>query len=240
MDINVKKVHQNSMLYLGILFIAVGLLLIASNVGWIPAGIHKVLLSWPMLLVVVGCCMSFRNGGWLVPVGLFFLIRQFGKVYPEYCPWCTDFVSNFWPVLLIIVGILLLFGRTWANKWGKHCQVRCREEISGEFSKKVVFGRGEYTVIETEFTGGKLEAVFSGIELDLRKAILPESDIYIDTNAVFSGIILQLPQNLIVDVIVDTTLGGINDNRKYTGNVDTSKRLIITGSITLSGIEIRN
>ncbi|MDR1886348.1 MAG: cell wall-active antibiotics response protein, partial [Prevotellaceae bacterium] len=79
-----------------------------------------------------------------------------------------------------------------------------------------------------------------GIELDLRKAYLPEGDTLLNIEAIFGGISLFVPDNWLLDVQVESILGGIDDSRRITDVIDTSRRLIIKGSVVFGGVEIRN
>jgi predicted membrane protein len=85
-----------------------------------------------------------------------------------------------------------------------------------------------------------LKAVFGGIELDLRKAYLPEGDTYLNIEAVFGGISLFVPDNWLLEERVESVCGGVDDSRHFRTQTDTSRKLIINGSVVFSGIEIMN
>ena len=60
------------------------------------------------------------------------------------------------------------------------------------------------------FRGATLTAVFGGIELDLRDALITE-DITITTTSIFGGIDINVPPNVRVDVSSTPIFGGVSD-----------------------------
>ena len=110
----------------------------------------------------------------------------------------------------------------------------------GGFSKNSIFGAGEHIVLEPEFKGGELNAVFGGITLDLRKTNLPEGETRLDVNAVFGGITILVPNNWLVETHLDAVFGGFEDKRFKVDTIDTSRKLVITGACVFGGGELRN
>ncbi|MDR1898202.1 MAG: cell wall-active antibiotics response protein [Prevotellaceae bacterium] len=261
--------HHHSGLVLGILLVLLGGILIFVNSDILPKEINRIVISWQMILIFIGI-FSFRKH--LLPricvvfTGIFFMIPKLAKEFPDTFSFVGDnFVSAYWPVFLILAGIIVIYRLSAQRCYekrrlcGKDGTFNCKGsrnfhhqrhrrhyftdrkpyEINEDFSKVNVFGYGEYIVIDTEFKGGSLTAVFGGIELDLRKAFMPEGDTYLEIEAVFSGITLFLPDNWMVVPQIETVFGGIDDHR-YTGAVDSSRRLIIVGSGVFSGIDFKN
>jgi predicted membrane protein len=252
--------------YAGIIFsvilIMFGLLLIAANTGLIPPGFSKIIISWQMLMIIIGICSIVKrrvlhfHGFLFVCLGIFFIIPRVAKIFPSvFGDIDTNFIRDYWPVLLILAGIVFILrilckppasccrrSRKYYNHFHED-RGRFRKEenyYSGDFSKTSIFGNGRYIVIDTEFTGGTLNSVFGGIELDLRKAYLPEGDTVLNIEAVFGGITIFVPDGWMLDVNVESVLGGIDDGRRISEPVDTSRRLILKGSIMFGGVEIKN
>jgi predicted membrane protein len=170
----------------------------------------------------------------------------------------------YWPLLLIGAGILILTKRliypnsgfeAWGEKWqhhGNRMQEKYQrknwkknadgswEKSSGGFSKNSVFGSGEHIVLDTEFTGGELNAVFGGLTIDLRRTNLPEGETVLDVNAVFGGITIFVPYEWLVETHIDAVFGGFQDNRMPKEPLDTTRKLIITGACVFGGGELRN
>ncbi len=92
---------------LGIILIIVGLVLLALNFHWIPFEIKSWLISWQMLLIVLGIIIvatkDDKTGGLiLLFIGGFFLVREHFFEFYELKKW-------FFPSLIIFIGLIFLF-----------------------------------------------------------------------------------------------------------------------------------
>jgi predicted membrane protein len=99
--------HRRGKVVAGLIVVAIGFLLLLKQMNlWFFPGW---LFSWPLVLIVVGLVIgaqtNFRNFGWTIPVliGTFFLLD---RMYPMFY-----FRPFFWPLLIIIIGLYLIFGR---------------------------------------------------------------------------------------------------------------------------------
>lgn len=251
----------------GLVLMLIGVLFLGFNFGLIPMSLKWVIVSWPMLLIFIGVVHYFRmrifSGTILVLIGGFFIIPRFIEAYPTYFPGINGYFTHvYWPLLLIIAGILIITSRIFGPKWGFHdwnaeWQNRSHRHQhrhyhhnrrdystwntnSEGFSKNSIFGSGEHIVLDPEFKGGEMNAVFGGIILDLRRTNLPVGETHLDINAVFGGITIYLPSDWYVETHLDTVFGGFQDNRIPKEPLDTTKKLIITGSCVFGGGELRN
>ncbi|PKP24872.1 MAG: hypothetical protein CVU06_04550, partial [Bacteroidetes bacterium HGW-Bacteroidetes-22] len=94
--------HSGSGIMFGILLLAAGFLLLLDRTGLLPGRVTEVLLTWPMILIVIGIVKLYRScnsasGLIMLLVGVFFLLP---KVF--LLPY--NFHHNFWPLILIIAG----------------------------------------------------------------------------------------------------------------------------------------
>ncbi|HEY5591209.1 MAG TPA: DUF5668 domain-containing protein [Paludibacter sp.] len=241
----------------GLVLMLIGVVFLGSNFGLIPITLKQVIISWQMLLILIGAIQLFKgrliSGTVLIFVGGFFMI-------PKIIPGIDDqFLHIYWPLLLIGAGIAILLQRlfgakwgyeTWSENWHQHDhrmrhehrhQAYTKWDGNGQgFSKNSVFGSGEHIVLDPEFKGGELNAVFGGIILDLRRTNLPIGETRLDINAVFGGITIYVPADWFVETHLDAVFGGFQDNRMPKEPLDTTKKLIITGSCVFGGGEIRN
>jgi predicted membrane protein len=85
-----------------------------------------------------------------------------------------------------------------------------------------------------------LKVVFGATEIDLRKTSLPERDIYLMIEAVFSGVVLFITDDWKVESQMECVFSGISDKRCATETINASKRLVLVGSCVFSGCEIKN
>jgi predicted membrane protein len=250
----------------GLLLILLGSIFLGLKTGLIPGQLEYVIISWPMLLIFIGIVNLFKRHWisgiiWII-IGKFFLIPRIIEVYPTIFPGLNaNFAHIYWPLLFILAGILIILQRflfpqwgfgTLENKWQRKQQryyqrhYRHHRDYSkwsantDGFSRNSVFGSGEHIVLDPEFKGGDLNAVFGGISLDLRRTNLPVGDTVLEVNAVFGGITIYVPTDWFVETHLDAIFGGFQDNRMPKESLDTTKKLIITGSCVFGGGELRN
>lgn len=107
-----------------------------------------------------------------------------------------------------------------------------------------VFGSLSRRVQTQQFEGGKVEAVFGSIQLDLTEAAISTADhtVRLDVAAVFGGVEITVPRNWKVVLRTAAVLGGCDDRTippRPEPGVETST-LVVTGAAVFGGIEIRN
>lgn len=238
----------------GILFLLAGTLLLIIKLGIVPEGVDRIFFSWPMLLMVIGILSMvyrhFINGSILFAVGAFFLIPRIAYAFPGFLPQVgPGFASSYWPVLLVIAGFIFIIYAIFRPKLQpkpytpkSHSKHRHHKphDGSGNFSRSSVFGEGEHIILDPEFQGGEVNAVFGSITLDLRKSSLPEGNTYLQANSVFGNVTVYVPETWNIELYVDTVLGNFYDKRSNQQSNDSSKKLIIKGSCVFGGGELRN
>lgn len=251
-----RKSFSNGMGF-GLVLLLIGLVFLGLNFGLIPHSFKRIIISWQMLLIFLGVINLFKfkfvPGAILIFIGGFFMI-------PKIVPGIDgNFIHVYWPLLLIGAGILILTKRliypnsgfeAWGEKWQQHGN-RMHQKFQHNrgqnwernpdgFSKNSVFGSGEHIVLDKEFKGGELNAVFGGLTIDLRRTNLPEGETVLDVNAVFGGITIIVPYEWLVETHIDAVFGGFQDNRMPKEPLDTTRKLIITGACVFGGGELRN
>lgn len=235
----------------GLLLIVAGVLFLAFNFGWLDPSLRYILFSWPMIFVVFTFVALFKKEYWGIifwlALSAFFLLPRIARIYPDALPGIDEnFVRNFWPVLLIVVGVGIVLSFSFGKK--RCCRRRNRDTMDfnkiegtgGVYVRKVIFGGNEDIFLEPVFRGGKIEVVFGGVELDLRRTTLPEGDTQLSIEAVFGGVKLYLPNDWVVIPEIDAILGGV-DKKRFSPVVqaEPSRRLIITGEVIFGGCELR-
>ncbi len=248
----------------GLFLILLGSVFLGLKTGMIPGQLEAVIISWPMLLIFIGIVNLFKrhwiSGIILIVIGKFFLVPRIIEVYPNLLPGLNaNFVHIYWPLLFIFAGMLIILQKFIFPQWGfgnfdSNCEQKrhYRHEHhhyrnnktnwsnTDGFSKNSIFGSGEHIVLDPEFKGGELNAVFGGIILDLRRTNLPEGDTCLDINAVFGGITIYVPNDWYVETHLDAVFGGFQDNRLPIEPKDKTRKLIITGACVFGGGELRN
>ena len=238
----------------GITLMLIGVLFLGFNFGILSAALKWVIFSWPMLLIFLGVVNWIKrkpfSGTVLFIIGAFFIFPRIINAYPEAFPGVNgDFTHTYWPLLLIAGGLLLILSKMFGNKWGfaewdhqsyGNKQYSRSQGATGSFEKNAVFGSGEHIVLDPEFKGGEINAVFGGITLDLRKTNLPVGETRLEVNAVFGGVTIFVPREWHVESNMDAVFGGFEDKRALVDPLDPTRRLVITGSCVFGGGELKN
>jgi len=234
-------------LVFGLLVVGLGIAWLGHNFGFISDQVWDIIFSWQMLLIAIGIVNvsndAHKGIGWiLIAIGGFFMVS-------EYFDLPVSFRHIFWPALLIIIGLTLIFGS------GKMCRRRGRWSGTGtgtgtgsdfSFSKGekfieevAVFGGGDRVVNSQAFRGGKVVTVFGGSKLDLTKAQLAEGPVEIEVVAIFGGSTLLMPTDWNVKMEVFNIFGGYSDKR-VRGQVDFNKTVVVKGVAIFGGGEIKS
>jgi hypothetical protein len=87
------------------------------------------------------------------------------------------------------------------------------------------------------FRRGEAETFMGGIDLDFRDAIIDGDEARLDISAVMGGVKVRVPRTWNVENRVVATMGGVKDR---THSSSGNKRLVISGSVLMGGLEIAN
>lgn len=225
-------------------FIIVGLLFLGRNFGIIDSDLFGILVSWQMLLIVVGVVnlikRHFFGGVITIAIGAYFLLPEISWVEGEW-------LDMFWPVLFIFVGIMILF-KPERHHFNAHWDGRRPEytkEVYGSEDGFIVsdntFGSVQQIVLDPVFRGARLRNAFGGTVLDLRKSKLEAPQTFIDIDCTFGGVEIYLPSDWNLLTQIDAFIGGCDDKR-YNSSVEIDKEhiLIVRGKVSFGGIEFKS
>lgn len=226
----------NNRIVIGVILVLAGLFLVIRNTGFFPDFIDNVIFSWPMLLVTIGLILTLgasdKTAGIIVmAVGGFFMIPLlFRETFHMY--------NMFWPSIFIIIGVIFIV--THRKGWTPG---KSRGMIGDDVIDYVnIFSGGERQIVSQNFKGGKISAVFGGIELDLTKAKLSPGRNDLEIACVFGGATIIVPDSWFVTIEVTPILGGFSDSRKLSPgrSFDTSSQLVIKGAVVFGGGEVKS
>ena len=228
-----KTKNHDSRTFLGIIFVAIGCILIARNNGWLGYDFSRYLISWQMLLIVIGLFQLARRAYTpavvLIGIGLFFLVD-----FPD------NFRENFWPVLIILVGVSFIL------QWRRSPHQKHRDSSGGDFSNSTdyidetaIFGGRTISIVSENFQGGKITAIFGGSKINLRYA-KPVPGCTIDVANIFGGTKIIVPEDWNVKVEVVSIFGGFEDKRgpSVISRTSAGKIVIIKGTCIFGGGEV--
>ena len=261
--------NKNSQIYTGAFILLIGIGILLRKLG---APIPYYLMSWKVLLIVIGLFIGFRSGfkeiNWIIPIviGSVFLI---GDIFPY-----LSFGRIAWPAAIIAVGAIILIKGLKANAITKNNGLSepvdtggftgfkrvddPNNQDAGEststfaqsttagysstddmISLTAVFGGVKRTVVSKNFLGGEITSVFGGAEVDLTHADI-RGVVKIDATSILGGTKLLVPSNWDVQSEMVAIFGGVEDKRRIQPDlIDRNKRLIITGTCLLGGLEIK-
>lgn len=233
-----QPTNKNRTFGIGLLIIFIGLAFLLHQMRLLPPNVDDILISWQMLLIVIGVFNIFTNqsrifGYILISVGLFFLL-------PDLFDLPYNFRRNFWPLILIAVGLFIIF-RHGLNR--KDSQKIPEMNSDSQFIDEVnIFSGSEKRIAIKNFRGGRITSIFGGSEIDLREAELSDETNVIEVFYLFGGSSITVPPDWNVINKVTAILGGFSDkrsNHSESGNLP-AKTIIIQGFVMFGGGEIKS
>lgn len=222
----------------GAIILAVGIIFLLDSMGYVHA--RYFFQFWPLILIGVGvakiCCRDSRMWGvFLLLFGLFLQLNYLGIGHFNW--------SQFWPLLLIAAGVMALWSAMQARNIMANTPSAEGSDPRTTLDETTIFGGIQKRLNGREFRGGRMQAVFGGIEIDLRDAELAENEAVIYANAIFGGIEIRVPETWFVAARGQGVFGGFTDSTRYVAPVDPDKpkkTLIVLGTALFGGVEIRN
>jgi hypothetical protein len=221
----------------GIIFVGIGALLLLNNLQIFP--LHEVWRYWPAILIAVGMVKlvdSTYGGG--RAAGAIMVVGG-GVLLAHTMGFITIRRQDIWPLIFIGIGLLMLFQRTIG--WQVTATGAERRVPGGILMGTAVFSGGKRKIIDPDFKGGEVTALFGGYEIDLRKAGMEGDSAVLDVSAIFGGIEIRIPQNWSAVVEASGVFGGIADETLHPDEGGPgAKKLIIRGAAIFGGVEIKN
>ncbi len=238
-----SKGAHSGRIFGGLIIVTIGLLLLARQMD---IGIPHWVVSWEMILIVVGLYIgirhSFRGPAWivLILIGSLFLLEDFN---PE-----IDIKEYIWPIVIIAIGLVIIFrpkrsrtDNSW-KQWDTPNAVNESQSQDDTIDSVVIFGGVKKNVISKNFRGGELTTIFGGTELNLTQADV-NGKIVLDITQIFGGAKLIVPPHwkLQTDDLV-SIFGGLDDKRPIMpdAHADPGKVLVIKGTCIFGGIDIKS
>ncbi len=217
--------------------IIIGALLLAGNLGFIPQPVWDIIFRWPTIFLIIAIINLVKEK--FIPALIFTAIWGF-FVLPDIFPTLhTDELKSYWPVLLILAGLLFLNTHRKRKQDSYPGKTRTHEE---NLIDEVAIFSGNIKRVESEnFEGGEITSIFGGSELYFNNCKIAPEGAVIELTNIFGGTKIVVPRNWNVKIEVTSILGGFADKRIYPDNESPSKQtLIIKGMSIFGGGEITN
>lgn len=232
----------------GLILIAIGSIFLLREMG---TPIPHWIFSWKILLIVIGVFVGFKHNfekaGWIIPVliGSAFLIQDF---FPD-----LRISHFFWPIIIIAVGVIMIFKpKSSQRKWEKY-QHWNKEHNWKEWNQQAyksnedyieanaIFGSVKKNIVSKNFTGGEINAIFGGCEINLMQAEI-QGKVTLEMNQIFGGTKLIVPAHWEIQSELTAILGNVEDKRPQVakfGNENVAV-LILRGAAIFGGIDIKS
>jgi predicted membrane protein len=229
--------HNERRLWFGVAIILLGLIFLANNFGILDYEIRRYVFRWEAILIIMG--IIFITTGRNRSTGVILLVIGGAFYMRDFLNYSISFWQVFWPGMLILAGMLILFRHQLDRGLNKNT-------LSGEdvIDELAVFGGGDRVVTSQNFQGGKVTTIFGGLNYNLLKAKLAPGENFIDVFSLFGGMNLIVPDGWTVKIRVMSVFGGFSDKHRYkvpdtAGNQEGST-LIIKGTVIFGGGEIKS
>lgn len=217
----------------GIVFIALGIV-IGLNALDITR-INIFFKGWWTLLIIIPCLIGLFDSKNQSQTG-----NIIGVVIGVALLLATRGIINFslvWkmliPIIFVAIGLSIIFNETIKSKISnkvKEASKNGLENITATFAEQKINKDGE------EFKGANLDAVFGGVNLDLRKANI-ENEAAIKASSIFGGIEILVPESVNVKVKGTPIFGGVSNKSIY--NKENTKTLYIEAFCMFGGVDIK-
>ncbi len=233
--------RQRSRVVFGAFIIVIGVFALLDNLNLFDS--HLVQPYWPLVFVALGAIKlshgrrpgHFIVGGGLVLVGGAMTLNNLGILHVH--------LRDLWPVVLILVGLNVL-ARSRQPRDGPDCRGRFRGgarderfEHGAQIDASAMMSGIVLKNDSQEFAGGDITAVMGAVEIDLRQAAIA-TDAVLHLSVIMGGVEIKVPRDWSVSINGTPILGGIED--KTVPPMTPGRRLIITGSVVMGGVEISN
>ena len=242
-------------LFVPLLLITMGVVFLLSQYHFIAA--HRAWeFIWPFVFIFFGVNLLGRGRSGL---GAVFVVLGVAMIGAPLGLWHYD-LSRLWPVILILLGISMLTGG-WERRryWRERRYRRWRDgdwqsfsaaapgsaaggsgDDAGKLDADAVLGGFQRRIAAQNFSGGRINAVMGGFQLDLRQAQIAGETAVLDIAAVFGGGEITVPTSWIIDMRGQGLFGGYSDETHQDPPAPGSKRLIIQGTTFFGGVVVKN
>ncbi len=252
--------YRRSSVTVAIFMIAAGIILFLANLGLFP--VHRVWDLWPLVFCAIGISRLIRSQSAgsifasiiLILLGTVFTLFSIGV-------WHFRLHDDSWPVALLLIGLgvagvakaldgehpflYVVAPNAWKRRrwYSNPAPGNANVPPTGPFlNDYTMMGNIKRRVESQDFQGGKLTCVMGNIEIDLRRARMPEGvkAAHIEVSAVMGRIGLRIPEAWRIIWMGENIMGNFEDKTIPPNFGPEAPQLTISGSCTMGEVEIEN
>ncbi|WMJ90038.1 LiaF transmembrane domain-containing protein [Anaerocolumna sp. MB42-C2] len=190
--------------------------------------------GWWTLFIIIPCAISLIQNGFRVSnlagliIGIMLLMSSQGIVDGNVMG------KLIVPFIFVLIGLSMIFKNLYHGDRNFRIDVKYQ---GGAMEHSAIFSGNRYQVTGEKFLGTTINAIFGGVDLDLRNAIIDE-DIVINATAVFGGIDILVPANVKVKVSNVPIFGGV-DNKAGTSQDPNAPTIFLNSTCMFGGIDVK-
>lgn len=225
--------------WIGVILVIIGAGSLLDAFGLVEFG-DIIRTWWPSLLMLIAVIQLSTGSGSLLGSGILFTIGALFQISRlGYLP--GGFWGAFWPIILILIGISFI-----SSRWKKKVIPTDNESLGrvsldgSRVDRSALFTGLDVRVTSQDFTGGQLEAIFGGVECDMRDAKILGKVAGLSATAIFGGIELRVPQDWNIVVKGTPIFGGIDDKSVMRPHDPNAPMLVVDVTAVFGGVEIRH
>lgn len=223
---------KKSSIIWGVVLILIGLNIASSTL--FHFNMFNIFRGWWTLFIIIPCAKDamekgFKPGNiWGLGIGCaLFLSAQFSGIGG--IVW-----KLFVPVMLLATGMNMIKRNSGDGEEKKRSHVHMGLGLNDYVG---IFSGQKINYPPQKFEGCTANAVFGGVDIDLRNAII-EEDIIIEASAIFGGIDLMVPPNVRVKVSCVPIFGVVKNKTKEPEDIN-APTIFLNATCMFGGVDIK-
>ena len=155
-------------------------------------------------------------------------------------------VWQYWPIILIVIGISIIFGGGRRRK-RKEKSAPTFEGSStttttadGEVNISCTLGESRERVETDDFIGGSASVTMGEVVIDLRDTTIASPPAHLNVSITMGSMEIRVPSDWVVNLENSVTLGEVQDNRTSRAQSSGTPNLVIVGSLTMGNLQIND
>ena len=208
----------------GLVWIAIGVFVFGMVMGFwnIPVRFAN---WWPLLIVVPSFIGMIKNG--VRPVNSVFLLCGVLLLLEQNHVIERGTLGKILiPAVFIVIGLCILFRSLFGG---------AKQHYNGSQGYSATFAGNVVTATESPFMGCEADAVFGGLDLDLRGVAIEDGAV-IEASAIFGGIDIKVPEGVNVKLRRTELFGGA---KSHVGSRNDGPVLYVNALCMFGGVDIK-